>query len=173
LGFFTSFVEEVWFWGEMTLLDSILYFFNTLFHFGEWQSIRFFSSSLGLRRGDPLLPFLFVIVMEALSRMFSATINGSFLSGLSIGSRQSSVVNISHMFAGDTSVFVGAKPNNFCYLHALFLCFKVVSGLKINMAKSKLVLVGNVDNMDGLASILGCGVSSLRLKYLGLPLRAF
>jgi hypothetical protein len=32
--------------------------------------------------------------------------------------------------------------------------------------------VGNVDNVDRLASILGCKVSSLPLKYLGLLLRA-
>jgi hypothetical protein len=51
---------------------------------------------------------------------------------------------------------------------ALFLCFEVVSGLKVNLTKSELVLVGNVDNEDGLAGILGCRVSSLPLKYLGL-----
>jgi len=33
--------------------------------------------------------------------------------------------------------------------------------------------VGNVNNVDGLASILGCGVSSLPLKYLSLSLGAF
>jgi hypothetical protein len=32
--------------------------------------------------------------------------------------------------------------------------------------------VGNVDNVDRLARILGCGVSSLLLQYLGLPLGA-
>jgi hypothetical protein len=31
----------------------------------------------------------------------------------------------------------------------------------------------NVINVDGLASILGCGVSSLPLKYFSLPLGAF
>jgi hypothetical protein len=30
--------------------------------------------------------------------------------------------------------------------------------------------VGNVNNVDGLANILGCWVSSLPMKYLGLPL---
>jgi hypothetical protein len=45
--------------------------------------------------------------------------------------------------------------------------------LKINLAKPKLVLVGNVQNVDELASILGCGVCSLPLKYFGLPLRAY
>jgi hypothetical protein len=29
-----------------------------------------------------------------------------------------------------------------------------------------------VDNVDGLVGILGCGVFSLTLKYLGLPLGA-
>jgi len=66
----------------------------------------FFSSSRGLRQGDPLSPFLFVIVMEALSRMLSATINAGFLSCFFVGSRHSSV-NISHLlFADDTLVFL-------------------------------------------------------------------
>jgi hypothetical protein len=34
-------IEEVWFWGKMTLLDSALYFFGALFPFCEWQSVRF------------------------------------------------------------------------------------------------------------------------------------
>jgi hypothetical protein len=42
----------------------------------------------------------------------------------------------------------------------------------MNLAKLELVHVGNVDNVAGLARILGCGVASLPLKYLGLPLGA-
>jgi len=33
--------------------------------------------------------------------------------------------------------------------------------------------VGNMDNMGELTDILGCGTSSLPLKYLGIPLGAF
>jgi hypothetical protein len=40
------------------------------------------------------------------------------------------------------------------------------------MAKLVLVPVGTVDNVGDLASILGCGTSSLPLKYLSLPLVA-
>jgi hypothetical protein len=47
-----------------------------------------------------------------------------------------------------------------------------VSGLKTNLAKSELVLVRNIDNVLELARILGYGVASLPLKYLGLPLGA-
>jgi hypothetical protein len=38
------------------------------------------------------------------------------------------------------------------------------------LAKSELVPVGNVPNVSELACILGCRVSSLPMKYLGLPL---
>jgi hypothetical protein len=48
----------------------------------------------------------------------------------------------------------------------------VVSGLKVNMAKSVLVPMGNVDNVVELAGLLGSETSSLPLKYLGLPLGA-
>ena len=41
----------------------------------------FFSSSRGVRNGDPLSPFLFVIVMEALSRMITVAIDNGQLLG--------------------------------------------------------------------------------------------
>jgi hypothetical protein len=40
------------------------------------------------------------------------------------------------------------------------------------MAKSALVLVGDMVDMGALADVLGCGTDSLPLKYLGLPLGA-
>jgi hypothetical protein len=51
---------------------------------------------------------------------------------------------------------------------ALFLCFEAVSSLKVNLANLELVPLGNLDNVEGLAGILGFGVSSL--QYLGLLL---
>ena len=72
-----------------------------------------------------------------------------------------------------TLIFCGADPDHLHYMRCLFICFEVVSGLKINLAKLELVPMGNVDNVDGLASILGCGVSSSPLKYFDLPLGAF
>jgi len=132
-----------------------------------------FGSSRGLRQGDPLSPLLFVIVMEAFSKLFYVTVQRGFLSGFSVGSSSNGVINISHLlFADDTLVFCGASPEHLLYLRMLLLSFEAVSGLKINLDKSVLVPVGFVDNMDDLAGILGCGVSSLPLKYLGLPLGA-
>jgi hypothetical protein len=77
------------------------------------------------------------------------------------------------LFNDDTLILCGAILDYLCYKRCLFLGFEAVSGLKINLAKSKLVPVGNVDHLERLAGVLGCGVSSLPMKYLGLPLGAF
>ena len=44
--------------------------------------------------------------------------------------------------------------------------------LKLIWAKSNIIHMGNIDNVNGLACTLDRGVSSLPLKYLGLPLGA-
>ena len=45
-----------------------------------------------------------------------------------------------------------------------------MSGLRINLGISELVPIGGVLNLEALVRLLGCGQSSLPLKYLGLPL---
>jgi hypothetical protein len=75
--------------------------------------------------------------------------------------------NISHLlFANGTLIFCGENPNHLRNLCCLFLCFETVSDLRINLAKLELVYVGNVNNVEGLGSILGCKVYSLLMKYL-------
>ena len=46
----------------------------------------------------------------------------------------------------------------------------MLSGLKVNIDKSEVILVGGVENMEELAMGLGCGVRKLPTSYLGLPL---
>ena len=46
------------------------------------------------------------------------------------------------------------------------------SGLKINLEKSELILMGRVHDREGLTLELGCKVGGLPSYYLGLPLRA-
>jgi len=128
----------------------------------------FFSSSRGLRQGDPLSPLLFVFVMEALSRMITQAVSGGLLEGFLVGN-----VSISHLlFADDTLIFCSARTSQLQNLRSLFLLFEAISGLKVNLAKSNLIPVGNVEQGERLADILGCEVVSLPAKYLGLPLGA-
>ena len=50
--------------------------------------------------------------------------------------------------------------------------FEVISGLRINIDKSEILLVGRVENLGELALELGCKVGMLLSSYLGLPLGA-
>jgi hypothetical protein len=90
--------------------------------------------------------------MEALRRLLSVTVDSGRLSGFSVGSRPH-VINISHLlFADDTLVFCEASTSHLRYLWVLLFCFEAVFGLKVNLAKSLLVPVGNVDNVAELVA---------------------
>jgi hypothetical protein len=135
--------------------------------------VGFFSSSHGVRKGGPLSPFRFVIVMEALSRMITVAIINWQLSGFLVGSRLFKLVNISHLFTDNTLVFCGA--NHIRSIRALLICFKSILGLKVNIAKFVLVPVDKVGNVGDLAGILGCGTDFFRWNLLaffwGLAIR--
>ena len=47
------------------------------------------------------------------------------------------------------------------------LNFEAVSGLKVNLCKSELMAVGEVENIGNLAAYLGCRVAGLPRKYWG------
>jgi hypothetical protein len=133
----------------------------------------FFPTSRGLRQGDPLSPLLFIIVMEALSRMLERAVAGGFISGFAVGNSTWAELSISHsLFADDTLIFCGADTEQAWHLRGVFIWFQAISGLKINLSKSELVPVGQVPNVPEMAGILECQVASLPLKYLGLPLGA-
>ena len=51
-------------------------------------------------------------------------------------------------------------------------CFEAVTGLKVNMAKSKMVPIGEVSDLHALVDLLYCHIGSLPMQYLGMPLRA-
>jgi hypothetical protein len=90
------------------------------------------------------------------------------LEGFKVG-----IANFSHiLFDDDTLIFCSARSSQLRCLRSLFFMFEAASGLNVNLAKSNLIHVGNVDQVERLARILECGVATLSVKYLGLPLGA-
>jgi hypothetical protein len=133
----------------------------------------FFRSSRGVRQGDPLPPLLFVVVMEAFNRMMNVAVERELLTGFLVGSQHSEAMEVSYLlFADDTLIFCEPKVEQLWNLRCLLLCFEAVSRLKINLVKSVIVPIGEVEDAEGLSRIFGCGVESLPLMYLGLPLGA-
>ena len=47
-----------------------------------------------------------------------------------------------------------------------------MTGLNVNVAKSEMVPIGEVNNVHALAETLGCRVGALPMTYLGMPLGA-
>ena len=66
----------------------------------------FFNSTRGLRKGDPLSPYLFVIGMEVFSNLTDKYALGGFLIGFNIANRRGEEDHITHLlFVDDTLVF--------------------------------------------------------------------
>uniref|UniRef100_A0A2N9GQ47 Reverse transcriptase domain-containing protein n=1 Tax=Fagus sylvatica TaxID=28930 RepID=A0A2N9GQ47_FAGSY len=133
----------------------------------------FFSCSRGLRQGDPLSPLLFLVVMEVLSRMLRKVEEEGLIRGFKAGCNAAVDLSISHLlYADDTILFCDADPDQLLYIRMVLTCFEAVTGLRVNMAKSEMVPVGEVQNISVLADSLCCNIGDLPLSYLGMPLGA-
>lgn len=78
---------------------------------------------------------------------------------------------MSHLqFADDTLIMCSDFYRQIWLLRCVLRCFEAISGLKVNFAKSFLIMVDEVTNIDMLTTELGCKVGHLPYVYLGLPL---
>ncbi|RVW45049.1 rRNA-processing protein UTP23-like [Vitis vinifera] len=131
------------------------------------------ESTRGLRQGDPLSPYLFVLGMEALSSLINRAVRGGFLSGCRIRGREGVEIQVSHLlFADDTLVFCEDSQEQLAFLSWLLMWFEANSSLRINLNKSEILPVGRVENAELLVAELGCKVGYLPYTYLGIPLGA-
>ncbi|GJU14888.1 RNA-directed DNA polymerase, eukaryota, reverse transcriptase zinc-binding domain protein [Tanacetum coccineum] len=128
-----------------------------------------FSIKRGLRQGDPLSSFLFILVMEGLHCAISNAVNSGLIRGVKIGS---SDIILSHLFYADDVVITtewNARDldNIIRVLHVFYLA----SGLKINIHKSNIYGIGvSNEEVSIMATSTGCAPGSLPFTYLGLPI---
>ncbi|GJZ86136.1 RNA-directed DNA polymerase, eukaryota, reverse transcriptase zinc-binding domain protein [Tanacetum coccineum] len=119
----------------------------------------------GLKQGDPLSPFLFILVMESLHLSFQRVVDAGMFKGVQLNPS----LNLSHMFYADDAVFVGQWcDDNINILTHVLDCFYWASGLRINMSKSKImgILVAD-DKVKSAATKLGCLMLNTPFSYLG------
>lgn len=128
---------------------------------------KWIKTKRGLHQGDPLSPFLFLLVAECLAGLTEAGSN-RMLRG--VGPTDNTKITILQ-YAVDTIFFCEARKKQARNLLFMWQIFEWASGLKINQNKSELFYMeDNTQLGSGLAGILGCKLSSLPIRYLGLPL---
>jgi len=131
---------------------------------GEFQLGR------GLRQGDPLSPFLFLLAAEGFNVLMNSLSDSNLFTGYTVGGRDS--VTVSHLqFADDTLILGNKSWANICAMRAVLVLFENLSGLKVNFSKSQLVGV-NVSTswLTEAAMVLSCKVGTVPFVYLGLPI---
>ena len=102
--------------------------------------------------------------------MLDKAIHEGRLSGFRVGNLEGRSLVVSHLlFVDDTLIFCDADLDQLLILHMVLIWFVAGIGLKINLGKSELVLIGVVHNIELLLSVLGCKQGSFPMKYLGLP----
>ncbi|GJS42896.1 RNA-directed DNA polymerase, eukaryota [Tanacetum coccineum] len=124
----------------------------------------------GLKQGDPLSPFLFILIMETLHLSFMRIRNAGLYKGISLNNS----FTISHLFYADDVVFVGEwNDKNIHTLLNVLKCFFLASGLKINLNKSKLMGIGvNKSVVESAANLIGCSILYSPFNYLGVKVGA-
>ncbi|GAU24549.1 hypothetical protein TSUD_148900 [Trifolium subterraneum] len=125
----------------------------------------------GLKQGDPLAPFLFLLVVEGFGGVMRRAVDVNLFHVFSIGREP---VVISHLQYADDTLCIGeASVENLWALKAILRGFELASGLKVNFWKSGLIGVNVDPNFLIMAStFLNCRLDTLPFNYLGLPVGA-
>ena len=123
-----------------------------------------FKMKRGLR---PSCTFLFLIVTEGLNNLMLEARDKGLYQGVVVGKGK---VVVPHLQYADDAIFFRRLEFLKCTnLMRLLKCFKEISGLKINLSKSKLFGIGvGIEEVQRWAHDLGCGWGTLPFTYLGL-----
>ena len=141
--------------------------FSILVNGGQLEN---FKSSRGIRQGDPLSPYLFILCMEYLSHKILEVCDNN--SWKAIKASRSGPF-FSHLFFAD-DLLLCAEISTSCYhtITRILEDFCLQSGQKVNLSKSKVFFSPNVNPLlrNHLCGILRVSSTPNLGKYLGFPL---
>ncbi|KAI0529516.1 hypothetical protein KFK09_002068 [Dendrobium nobile] len=121
----------------------------------------YFPTSAGLRQRCPLSPYLFCLVMDALSSLLD---DGEF-KGITLDG-----FTITHLLYTYVLIFGEAAIENCNKLTTILHSFSNASGLHVNYDNSTLMLPRNISNSTSICQALSIPTISSKIVYLGIPL---
>ncbi|GJS28161.1 RNA-directed DNA polymerase, eukaryota [Tanacetum coccineum] len=121
------------------VISSVVAFASVLIN---GSSTKKFKLERGLRQGDPLSPFLFILAAKALNVAILEATNHNIFHGIKVGKDK---LHISHLqYADDALILEEWSLTNAKNLSMILTCFHLASGLKVNFNKSKLYGIGGM-----------------------------
>lgn len=123
----------------------------------------------GLRQGDPMSPYLFIIAAEGLSVLLQKAIERKELTGFKI---TKNCPTLTHLFyADDAMIMSKADPAEAYTIQQIFNTYSMASGQCINVQKSGILFSKDVNDRHKLeiSRILNMPICNSPGKYLGLP----
>uniref|UniRef100_A0A803QCK5 Reverse transcriptase domain-containing protein n=1 Tax=Cannabis sativa TaxID=3483 RepID=A0A803QCK5_CANSA len=127
------------------------------------------TPSRGLRQGDPLSPYLFLICAKGLLLLLKHYERHHWLTGCRVAR---GAPMVSHMlFADDSYVFCKANENEAQNVLRLLHRYELASGQQVNFAKSSVFFSNNITVAvhDRLCGLMRLNAASDDSFYLGLP----
>lgn len=122
----------------------------------------------GVRQGDPLSHYLFIIMAEALSTLLTNTLESKAISGISLSKHSPS---FNHLFyADDSMLFAKATTQDAYGIIKVLNTYSKASGQKINLSKSGIIFSKNCSHplRHEISRILHMEEWDKPGKYLGL-----
>ncbi|KAG7534390.1 Ribonuclease H-like superfamily [Arabidopsis thaliana x Arabidopsis arenosa] len=129
----------------------------------------FIRPSRGIRQGDPISPFLFILCTEALvAKLKDAELHGR-IQGLQISRASPSTSHL--LFADDSLFFCKADPTQGREIIDILRTYGEASGQQLNTAKSSVMFGHDVDNTtrNTIKATIGIHRDGGMGSYLGLP----
>ncbi|XP_075665091.1 uncharacterized protein LOC142634702 [Castanea sativa] len=123
----------------------------------------------GIRQGDPLSPYLFLLCSEGLSDFIEQAVNERYIKGFSLCKHGP---KISHLFfADDSLLFCRAREEDVIKIQVILGKYEVALGQKINSGKTTIFFSKNVSMSakEQVQNLLGVPEIREYEKYLGLP----
>lgn len=113
---------------------------NTLWNGNKTE---YFNPSRGIRQGDPLSPYIFVIRMDKLSHIITEALNNKYWSHMCAGKRGPVITHL--MFVDDLLFSEAMMTHAQCVLDCLNK-FCSMSGQKVSSEKTSMFFPRNVNN---------------------------
>ncbi|XP_042974832.1 uncharacterized protein LOC122306468 [Carya illinoinensis] len=134
---------------------------------GEAQST--FKPTRGLRQGDPISPYLFIICAEALSNLLTQAESKGKISSIPMGRGPTKINHL--FFADDSMIFCKASTLEWRRMLGMLTTYEQASGQLLNKEKSAIYFSRNTTSecRANITRIAGVTPTASFGKYLGLP----